>query len=274
MISAAHGLRHRGVELSRSTTVFVGVFAGDQLAQSWRWFIQPDATCPTTRLYINKLDRLGADFVDSYRQMKLLSVVPAICVIPVGQSGDFEGVIDLVKMKFIQRDASATNAWRCAGHPQGHARWSAEVPGGVAGSGGAYADDYRLVRAGRARSPISRGRRRKGTLDGKFTPIFCGSSKNFHGVQPCRWHVDFFASAAGLIFVRWLGAAVFKTMKAASLPPRRSSCSRGWFKTVAESTATWCTCASTRELEPGGTYLNTTYGKTEPHRPPIRRQDL
>src|SRR5436189_9911 len=24
---------------------------------------------------------------------------------------------------------------------------------------------------------------RKGTLDGKFTPIFCGSSKNFHGVQ-------------------------------------------------------------------------------------------
>ena len=55
--------------------------------------------------YINKLDRMGADFEDCIKQMReKLLVTAAICTIPVGLSGDFQGVIDLMRMKFIKRD--------------------------------------------------------------------------------------------------------------------------------------------------------------------------
>src|SRR5207302_6786543 len=55
--------------------------------------------------YINKLDRMGADFFACIEQMKeKLSVIPAICALPAGQSSTFEGVIDLIRMKFILRD--------------------------------------------------------------------------------------------------------------------------------------------------------------------------
>src|SRR5947208_11550399 len=57
--------------------------------------------------YIKKLDRMGADFFGCVDQMKdKLQVTPAICALPVGQAGEFKGVIDLVEMKYIERDLS------------------------------------------------------------------------------------------------------------------------------------------------------------------------
>src|SRR5215470_14666741 len=59
--------------------------------------------------YINKLDRLGADFFDCVEQMKeKLQMSPAIVTIPVGQAGEFQGIIDLVRMKFVKKDMSDT----------------------------------------------------------------------------------------------------------------------------------------------------------------------
>src|SRR6187200_2937575 len=99
-------------EVERSLRVLdgaVGVFCavgGVEVQSETVWFQANKYHVPRIA-YINKLDRMGADFVDCVNQMKAkLSVVPAVCAISVGQSGDFEGVIDLVKMKFIQRDAS------------------------------------------------------------------------------------------------------------------------------------------------------------------------
>src|SRR3954454_6539671 len=55
--------------------------------------------------YVNKLDRMGADFFDCVNQMKAkLGVVPAVCAIPAGQSSEFTGVIDLVRMQFWLQD--------------------------------------------------------------------------------------------------------------------------------------------------------------------------
>src|SRR5207244_9979933 len=57
--------------------------------------------------FVNKLDRMGADFFACIEQMKQkLQVIPAVCALPVGQAGEFKGVIDLIEMKFIQRDLS------------------------------------------------------------------------------------------------------------------------------------------------------------------------
>src|SRR6266852_3833520 len=55
--------------------------------------------------FVNKLDRMGADFYGCVEQMKLkFGILPAICTIPVGQSSNFQGVIDLIRMKFWSQD--------------------------------------------------------------------------------------------------------------------------------------------------------------------------
>src|SRR4051794_18462932 len=55
--------------------------------------------------YVNKLDRMGADFYDCVEQMKAkLQLTPAIVTIPVGQAAEFKGLIDLVRMKFVRKD--------------------------------------------------------------------------------------------------------------------------------------------------------------------------
>src|SRR3974390_3268637 len=55
--------------------------------------------------FVNKLDRTGADFAACLAQMKeKLDMLPAVCTIPAGQSSEFTGVIDVVRMKFCKQD--------------------------------------------------------------------------------------------------------------------------------------------------------------------------
>src|SRR5262245_51549666 len=98
-------------EVERSLRVLdgaVGVFCavGGVEVQSETVWHQANKHGVPRLAFINKLDRMGADFFDCIEQMKSkLSIIPAICALPAGQSGEFEGVIDLVRMKFIRKDA-------------------------------------------------------------------------------------------------------------------------------------------------------------------------
>src|SRR5947199_2423095 len=57
--------------------------------------------------YVNKLDRMGADFWGCVQQIKeKLMATPAVVTIPAGQDSAFQGIIDLIRMKFIYRDKS------------------------------------------------------------------------------------------------------------------------------------------------------------------------
>ena len=52
--------------------------------------------------YVNKMDRSGADFFETVRQMKdILGANPCPVQIPIGAEENFKGVVDLVKMKAI-----------------------------------------------------------------------------------------------------------------------------------------------------------------------------
>ena len=52
--------------------------------------------------YVNKMDRSGADFFETVRQMKeILGANPCPVQIPIGAEENFKGVIDLIKMKAI-----------------------------------------------------------------------------------------------------------------------------------------------------------------------------
>src|SRR6202166_5075577 len=99
-------------EVERSLRVLdgaVGVFCavgGVEVQSETVWYQANKHHVPRIA-YINKLDRMGADFFACIGQMKAkLSVIPAICTLPAGQSSQFEGVIDLVEMKFILKDKS------------------------------------------------------------------------------------------------------------------------------------------------------------------------
>jgi len=52
--------------------------------------------------YVNKMDRSGADFFETVRQMKdVLGANPIVIQIPIGAEENFKGVVDLIQMKAI-----------------------------------------------------------------------------------------------------------------------------------------------------------------------------
>ena len=95
------------VEVERSLRVLdgaVAVFDGvagvePQTETVWR---QADKYGVPRMCFINKLDRLGADFYKAVASIKdRLGVNVAVLQIPIGYEGDFTGVVDLLKMKAI-----------------------------------------------------------------------------------------------------------------------------------------------------------------------------
>ena len=109
-------------EVERSLRVLdgaVGVFCavgGVEVQSETVWHQANKHNVPRIA-FVNKLDRMGADFFDCIEQMKeKLGIVPAVCTIPAGQSSEFEGVIDLIRMKFVEagperHDAHASTSW-------------------------------------------------------------------------------------------------------------------------------------------------------------------
>jgi elongation factor G len=180
-------------EVERSLRVLdgaVGVFCavgGVEVQSETVWYQANKHNVPRVA-YINKLDRMGADFFACIEQMKeKLGVIPAICALPAGQSSEFEGVIDLIEMKFILKDKNdKTNVkYDLVPIPAKYLEQAQEYHHHLL-EAASHADDQllELVLEGKD-VPIDLLRKalRAGTLSGKLTPILCGSSKNFHGVQ-------------------------------------------------------------------------------------------
>ncbi len=103
-------------EVERSLRVLdgaVGVFCavGGVEVQSETVWHQADRHGVPRLAFVNKLDRMGADFFACIEQMKeKLNMVPAICTIPAGQSSDFKGVIDLIRMQMWDQDKTDPGA--------------------------------------------------------------------------------------------------------------------------------------------------------------------
>ncbi|MEK7510681.1 MAG: elongation factor G [Patescibacteria group bacterium] len=84
--------------LDGAIVVFDGV-AGVEPQSETNWRYADEAGVPRV-CFINKLDRTGASFEDSYKSiLDRLSKKAVRAQIPMGAEGDFEGVIDLLKMK-------------------------------------------------------------------------------------------------------------------------------------------------------------------------------
>jgi elongation factor G len=180
-------------EVERSLRVLdgaVGVFCavgGVEVQSETVWFQANKHHVPRVA-YINKLDRMGADFFDCIEQMKQkLQVIPAICALPVGQAGEFQGVIDLIEMKYIDRDKTdKTNVkYTLTDIPASHKAQAEEYHHQLL-EAASHADDHLLeliLEEKPVPKELLKKALRKGTLENKLTPILCGSSKMFHGVQ-------------------------------------------------------------------------------------------
>ncbi len=107
------------IEVERSLRVLdgaVGVFCavGGVEPQSETVWRQSEKFNVPKLAFINKMDRLGADFEAVLRDMReKLGITPIPLQIPVGQGQDFSGVIDLLEMHFLTFDpATHGAAWQ------------------------------------------------------------------------------------------------------------------------------------------------------------------
>src|SRR6187551_3138271 len=93
------------VEVYRSLKVLdggIGVFCGSggvELQSETNWRYANDSKVARV-IYVNKLDRLGADYYRVIGQIKtVLGAKPLVMVLPIGTEGDFVGVVDVLERK-------------------------------------------------------------------------------------------------------------------------------------------------------------------------------
>jgi len=98
------------VEVERSLRVLDGMIAlfcarGGVEPQSETVWRQANRYAVPRIGFVNKMDRQGADFLEVVRQVKeQLDANPIPIQIPIGEEEDFEGIVDLIKMKGIKWD--------------------------------------------------------------------------------------------------------------------------------------------------------------------------
>ena len=95
--------------LDGAVAVFCGV-AGVEPQSETVWRQATKYNVPRIA-FINKMDRVGADFHAAIKSMKdRLNAKPLPLVLPIGSGEDFHGVIDLIRMKAIQYNESTQGA--------------------------------------------------------------------------------------------------------------------------------------------------------------------
>jgi elongation factor G len=180
------------VEVERSLRVLDGAIAlFDSVAgvepQSETVWRQADKYRVPRIAYINKMDRIGADFTAAIETMRTrLGAHPLPIQLPIGQESDFTGVVDLVTNRaLVWRDELGTE-WEDQEIPAELAELAHEERTHLIEACADYDDE--LLEAYLAEDDISPERIKKAlrqaTLDIKVTPILCGSSFKNKGVQP------------------------------------------------------------------------------------------
>jgi elongation factor G len=181
------------IEVERSLRVLDGVIAvfcavGGVEPQSEAVWRQADKYGIPRIGFINKMDRVGADFRRVVEMMhERLGAKPLPLQLPVGEEENFRGVIDLLRMKAIIHDEGTLGV---DFHEE-------EIPQHLAGIAKAYQAnlfevlsdvDDAFMEKYLAGEPISvpevQALIRKGTLTARIVPVLCGSAFKNKGIQP------------------------------------------------------------------------------------------
>ncbi|MBP2476141.1 elongation factor G [Crossiella equi] len=186
------------VEVERSLRVLdgaVAVFDGKEGVEPqsetvWR---QADKYNVPRVCFVNKMDKLGADFYFTVQTIKdRLGARPLVIQLPIGAESDFEGVIDLVQMKALtwRGDTKKGEDYAVEEIPADladrAAQYREELIEAVASSDDALMEKYlegeeltlEEIKAGIRKLTIT------DDLDVRVYPVLCGSAFKNKGVQP------------------------------------------------------------------------------------------
>ncbi|MGQ3892498.1 elongation factor G [Legionella sp. CNM-4043-24] len=180
------------VEVYRSLKVLdggIGVFCGSggvepQSETNWRY---ANNSKVSRLIFVNKLDRIGANFLKVTEQIKkVLGATPLIMTLPIGIEENFVGVVDL-----LTRQAYV---WDETGQPENYS--ITDVPADMKDDVEAYRkqliemalemdDDLLMAYLDGEEPSIEDVKRciRKGTLELAFFPTYCGSAFKNKGMQ-------------------------------------------------------------------------------------------
>ncbi|HEX8076008.1 MAG TPA: elongation factor G [Thermoleophilaceae bacterium] len=180
------------VEVERSLRVLDGAIAlFDSVAgvepQSETVWRQADKYRVPRIAYINKMDRVGADFDRGIATMiDRLGAHPVPIQLPIGAEGAFKGVIDLVAEKAILYKDDLGKEVEEAEIPAELADAAHEARTHLIEAVAEYDDDLMETYLAEEAIEVERLKAdiRKATLDISMTPVLCGSSFKNKGVQP------------------------------------------------------------------------------------------
>jgi elongation factor G len=180
------------VEVERSLRVLDGVVAifcavGGVQPQSETVWRQANRYHVPRIAYVNKMDRLGADFYRVVQRMKERLGANAVPIqLPIGAESDFRGIIDLVHMKaIIYKDDLGKEYEETEIPAEMHemaSHWREVLIEAAADVDDTLMEKY-LEGEPITAEEIVRAVRR-GTLQNKIVPVTCGSSFKNKGVQP------------------------------------------------------------------------------------------
>jgi elongation factor G len=137
--------------------------------------------------FINKMDRVGADFWRAVGMIKeRLGAHPVAVQLPIGKEAGFRGVIDLVEAKAIVWGDDLGTKMDCIDIP---AEFKAEADEARAKMVEAIAETseeltVKYLEGEEISVPELRVALRHAVIANKCTPVFCGSSLKNKGVQP------------------------------------------------------------------------------------------
>jgi elongation factor G len=180
------------VEVERSLRVLDGAVAlFDAVAgvqpQSETVWRQADKYAVPRLVFINKMDRVGADFAASVQSIvDRLGARPVPIQLPIGAEDGFEGIIDLVERKAIRYTDSLGDTWEEGEIPDALAEEADAARHVLIEAVADHDEDIAMafledeeIDAARLRAAI-----RACTLDLSITPVLCGSAFKNKGVQP------------------------------------------------------------------------------------------
>jgi len=219
-------------------------------------------------VFVNKMDKIGADFYNSVEMIKdRLGAKPIVIQLPIGAENDFVGVVDLIEMKaLIWKSENLGAEWDVVDIPddlkEKAAQYREEMIEMAVELDEAAMESY--LEGNEPSTDELRALIRKGTIAVEFFPILCGSAFKNKGVQPLLDAVvDFLPSPVEIPAIKGVDAKTEEpiTRKASDDEPLGILA----FKIMNDpfvGTLTFCRLYSGK-LETGDTVLNSVKNKKE-----------